>query len=95
MTDNKTCAGCRHWFGPTRNAANLGAPRVAECRAQPPQLLIIPVQGGAKIVPQHPQLPENWPACGLHVGHLEVNGVVVAPMEMDRATHIEAAVEGQ
>ncbi len=44
----------------------LGAPVQGSCRGSPPQVVAIPVQGGLQLQMMYPQLPAEFPACGLH-----------------------------
>lgn len=68
-----TCRTCTHWHALPRprdthsGAIDMGQPQQGSCRAQPPQLIMVPADGGIAMQARFPQLPEAFPACGCHL----------------------------
>lgn len=65
-----TCGSCNHWHEMPRDATNLKAPRMGQCRAVPPTPVIVGLaQTVHGPVPQidsiYPALVANAPACGI------------------------------
>lgn len=60
------CGECQHWHRQI-DLKNLAAEPVGQCRAMPPQLLMMPYQDGVKITPYFPLLKDESPTCGQYV----------------------------
>lgn len=65
------CSTCTHWHRKL-NIADMAAAPAGECRAQPPQLVLIPRDGGLVLTPFYPPLAGTFPACGLHTVRIEL-----------------------
>lgn len=68
-----TCRGCKHWHQvgepaavatPAGQALMLGQPRPGECRARPPELVILPTPQGVSLRAAYKPLNDDFPACG-------------------------------
>ncbi len=66
MSDTLICGTCRHLTARPPDINNLGQ-KAKECREGPPQVILIPAgKGGAALLFQYPQLPDEYPACSRH-----------------------------
>lgn len=61
-----SCETCLHWHE-QKDLTNLAATAAGQCRAMPPQLVLIPQPDGSLMLsPYYPTLGPSFPSCGLH-----------------------------
>ena len=62
-----TCSQCRQWIQMPVDPNNIAAERGGECRAVPPQVIVLYTPAGPQSGVAYPPTPPHFPACGLFV----------------------------